>query len=139
MYSIPNLSNTKPNTKRIEPARTSNLTLTIRRSVTLLTTQKNIVSPNPLAFFLKKKSTLFNQKKDSPHLPKPLASIPHPATRARRPIAARLPLRRIPRLHRFRHGSGLVRGVPRERRRDGAVQDVAGDCGVESGCPVSSY
>ena len=66
MYSIPNLSNTKPNTKRIEPARTSNLTLTIRRSVTLLTTQ-NIVSKNPS----RKEGTLSNQKKTHHTSPNP--------------------------------------------------------------------
>lgn len=70
---------------------------------------------------------------NSPHLPKPLTSIPNPTTRARSPITALLLLRRIPHLHRFRDSSRLVRSVPRESRGDGAVEDVAGDCGVESG------
>ena len=70
---------------------------------------------------------------NSPHLPKPLTSIPNPTTRTRRPITALLLLSGVPRLHRFRHSSRLGRSVPRESRGDGAIEDVAGDCGVESG------
>jgi hypothetical protein len=80
-----------------------------------------------------KEATLPMGNKNSPNLPKALASIPNPTARTSRPIAALLLLRRIPRLHRFWDSSRLVRSVPRESRGDGAVENVAGDCGVESG------
>lgn len=101
------------------------LTLTIRRSITLLTIN-HIVSQTILA-------TQAHCEMNSPLLQKPLTLIPNPTARARRPIAALLLLSSIPRLHRFRNGRRLVRGVSREGCCDGAVEDVAGDCGVESG------
>jgi hypothetical protein len=125
-----------PNTNqtKAEPKPTSNLTLTIRRTITLLTTHTK--TPSAKAIPKTHCPTLSHKKKtekDSPPLPKPPTLIPHPTTRTRRPIAPFFLLRRIPRLHRFRNVRRFVRSVPRESRGDGAVEDVAGDCGVESG------
>jgi hypothetical protein len=77
--------------------------------------------------------------KHSPVSHKPLALVPHPTTRARSPIAPFHTLSTIPRLDCFWNGSRLVSNVSSESRCHGAVDDIAGHCGVDSGRKIPQW